>query len=54
MTGTFRGASSFNGSVSDWDVHQVKSMDSMFDRASSFNNNVTQWDVSGLRTAERM
>ncbi len=46
MASMFRGAASFNGDVSGWDVSKVTDMASMFRGAASFNQDISGWDVS--------
>merc|ERR1711933_359071 len=50
----FEGAFLFNGDVSNWDVRNVKSMDSMFQKAFSFEGDISKWDVSNVQTMARM
>ena len=38
MNSLFRGATSFNGDLSSWDVGQVMNMACMFEGATSFNH----------------
>ena len=44
----FRGASSFDGDISGWNVSAVTDMSGMFRGASSFNADVSWWDVSAV------
>ncbi|SHF05637.1 surface protein, partial [Psychroflexus salarius] len=59
----FRGASSFNGDISNWDLSSVENMNYMFFDATSFNQNINTkvinegtpeeyvaWDVSSVTT----
>ena len=39
--------SKFNGDISDWNVSNVKYMDSMFEE-SKFNGDISGWDVSNV------
>ena len=48
MSGMFRGASSFNGDISDWGVSSVTTMSYMFSGASSFNGDISDWDTSSV------
>ncbi|KMQ50037.1 ankyrin repeat protein [Chitinispirillum alkaliphilum] len=46
MSGMFRGATSFNGDVGNWNVSRVTDMSEMFSGATSFNGDVSNWNVS--------
>lgn len=50
MTSTFRGASTLNVSLNDWDVSNITSMFLTFDGAVAFNGDITDWDVSNVTT----
>ena len=50
----FRGASSFNGDLSSWDVSQVTDMSRMFLGASSFDRDLSAWNVSSVTDMSRM
>ena len=54
MSGMFRGASSFNGNLSGWDVSSVTVMTEMFRDASSFNGNVSGWDIPKVTDMRNM
>ncbi len=47
MTNKFR-YSSFNQDISTWDVSNVTTMESLFERAESFNQDIGDWDVSNV------
>ena len=47
-TNMFRGATSFNQNISQWNVSNVTIMDGMFARASSFNQPLNDWDISNV------
>ncbi len=42
----FSEASSFNQSLNNWNVSNVKYMECMFSEASSFNQPLNNWNVS--------
>ena len=42
----FRGATSFNSPIDNWNVSNITNMDSMFRDATSFNQPLDNWDVS--------
>ena len=44
----FNGATSFNGTISGWDVSSVTDMGDMFYRALSFDQDISNWDVSSV------
>ncbi len=50
----YRGAISFNGDISNWDVTNVTNMSGMFDRARSFNGDLSSWNVSNVTTMKDM
>lgn len=41
----FRGAASFNGDISNWDVSEITDMERMFEDARSFNQDLSGWCV---------
>ena len=45
MSTMFRGASSFNGDISGWDVSGVADMQDMFTRAVAFDQNLGKWYI---------
>ena len=54
MTAMFRGAQSFNGDITKWDVSSVDSMNSLFFAATSFNRDISRWDVSSVTHMDSM
>jgi surface protein len=44
----FRGASSFNQPLEDWNTSSVTTMSSMFESAEAFNQPLSFWDVSSV------
>jgi len=54
MREMFNRASSFNGSLSQWDVTRATSTSSMFAGATSFNGAISSWDVSNVRYMQFM
>ena len=48
MNQMFRGASSFNQGIGNWDLANVRSVSGMFFNASSFNQDIGNWDVSNI------
>ncbi|MEP2668466.1 MAG: BspA family leucine-rich repeat surface protein, partial [Cyclobacteriaceae bacterium] len=50
LSGVFRGATSFDGPVGNWDVSNVTEMQNVFNDASSFNQDISSWDVSNVTT----
>ena len=46
--------SNFNGDISNWDVSNVTSMDSMFWNSKIFNQDISQWDVSNVTSMLEM
>ena len=48
MSSMFRGASSFNGDLSDWNVSSVTNMSNMFQLAFDFNQPLNAWNVSSV------
>ena len=54
MTGTFRGATSFNGDISGWDTSNVIIMENTFHDASAFDQDIGSWDVSNVTKIDAM
>lgn len=54
MYDMFRGASSFNWNISQWNVSGVTNMTEVFYFATSFNGDLSTWDVSKVITAYYM
>jgi surface protein len=50
----FRGATSFNGDISAWEVSEVSYMKAMFLGATSFNSDISAWDVISVRDMSGM
>ena len=48
MNGMFKGASIFNGNISNWDVSSVTDMNGMFYYATGFNQDLSSWDLSSV------
>ena len=48
MNFMFRGATSFNGDISSWNVSNVTGMLYMLGFTSSFNSDISNWDVSNV------
>ena len=53
MNSMFRGATSFNGNLSDWDTSSVKDMSAMFAN-TSFNQDISDWDTSSVKDMSAM
>jgi surface protein len=49
----FSGASSFNGSISDWDTASVIDMSRMFEDAESFNQPIGSWKTASVTDMSR-
>jgi len=54
MQYTFRGASSLNQNINDWDVSNITQMNSTFNGASSFNQPLNNWNTSNVTTFNYM
>ena len=50
----FRGATSFNQEIGNWDVSNVTDMNGMFLGAASFNQDIGNWDVSNVQNMKGM
>jgi surface protein len=48
MSRMFRGVTSFNQDIGNWDVSNITNMVRMFYNASSFNQDIGNWDVSNV------
>ena len=46
--------SEFNGDISEWNVSNVKNMNSMFYDAKSFNCDISRWNVSNVKDMSYM
>ena len=54
MHSMFRGATLFDGDISEWDVSGVTDMTLMFANARSFNQPLDSWNVSGVTDMNSM
>ena len=54
MSGMFRGADSFNGDLSNWNVSKVTDMNRMFSGADAFDGDISSWSVSKVTDMESM
>ena len=50
----FRGATLFDGDLSNWNVSTITNMSGMFHSAESFNGDITTWNMSNLEFASSM
>ena len=50
----FRGATSFNVDISNWNVVYVADMQGMFMHATAFNKDISKWDVSRVWNMDYM
>ena len=54
MSYMFSNATTFNQSIGNWDVSNVKTMKWMFREAFKFNQPIGNWDVSKVTSMEDM
>ncbi len=54
MGSMFRGATSFNGDISRWNVAQVWNMYGVFQNATSFNQDIGNWNTAQVTTMTGM
>ncbi|MGM0745523.1 MAG: BspA family leucine-rich repeat surface protein [Bacteroidota bacterium] len=54
IEGIFRGATSLNSDLNNWDVSNVVDMSDAFLGATSFNGDITNWDVGSVENMESM
>ena len=54
MSSMFRGATNFNGDLTQWNVSNVKYMWGLFFDASFFNQDLSSWDVSNVEDMGHM
>ena len=53
MSGLFMGLN-FNGDISNWDVSNVRNMNSMFYYCELFNQDISDWNVSNVQDMSNM
>ncbi|UII79249.1 BspA family leucine-rich repeat surface protein [Flagellimonas sp. CMM7] len=54
LSNMFRGDTSFNGDIANWDVSNITNMRGMFAGASSFNRDLDGWDVGSVTDMSEM
>ena len=54
MSGTFRGASTFDADISSWVVSSVTDMRGMFRGAAMFNKDLSSWNVASATSMRGM
>jgi surface protein len=54
LSGTFMGATTFDGSINNWDTSGVTTMSNTFNGAQMFTQDISSWDVSHVTTMEGM
>jgi len=52
LSNMFKGATSFNGNIGNWNVSNVSNMEAMFDGATSFNQNLNNWNVANVNECQ--
>lgn len=50
----FRGATIFNGDITEWDVSRVTDMKNMFEEAVAFNQDLSAWNTGAVTDMEDM
>lgn len=54
MKELFKGNTTFNTTISSWDVGSVTTMEGMFEGASSFNKDISNWETNNVKNMNKM